>query len=211
MNAEYLYLHSAVDPSLIWNTSGALRFGTEVSLGGGYIEHMRITGGGMVGIGTDSPGAFRLAVNGSAAKPGGGSWSSFSDSRLKRHIVPLNGTLDRLLSLRGYTFEYTREAVEKRLATPGRQIGLLAEEVEHVFPDWVDHDAEGYRYVTERATTALLVEALRDLRAEKDRQLAERDARMAELERRSADLLARIERLEAARTLEVAPAAELQQ
>lgn len=214
---EYLYLHSASDPSLIWPASGALRFGSESSPGSGYVEHMRIQGDGKVGIGTTAPGGFRLAVNGEAAKPGGGSWANFSDSRLKRDIAPMTGTLERLLSLRGYTFEYTPEAVEKRLAAPGRQMGLLAEEVERVFPDWVQRDAEGYRYVTERATTALLVEALRDLRAEKDRQIAqrdaqlaelrrqhgERDAALAELRRQHADLLARLERLEADRSGEV--------
>lgn len=197
---EYLYLHSAPNPSLIWPRTGALRFGSELEPGSDYVELMRINGNGTVGIGTTTPGSFRLAVNGDAAKPGGGSWSAFSDSRLKRDIAPLSGTLDRLLSLRGYTFEYAPEAVEKRLAAPGRQMGLLAEEVERVFPDWVERDADGYRYVTERATTALLVEALRDLRAEKDRQIAERDAQLAELRREQAELRARLDRIEADRS-----------
>ena len=52
---------------------------------------------------------------------------------------------------------------------------------------------DGHKYVTERGTTALLVEALRELRAEKDSQLAilraEKDAEIAQLR-------ARIERLE---------------
>ena len=39
---------------------------------------------------------FDLAVNGTAAKSGGGSWSSLSDARLKKDIKTLNGALDRL-------------------------------------------------------------------------------------------------------------------
>ena len=143
-----------------------------------------VTRTGNVGIGTVDPLTFKLAVNGFAAKPGGGQWSMFSDFRLKRNIKPMEGTLERLLSLRGYEFDYLPQAVEKRFALPGRQFGLMAEEVEEVFPDWVAKDAEGYRYVTERGTTALLVEALRELRAEKDAQLAQRDGRIAELEER---------------------------
>lgn len=144
-----------------------------------------------IGINTANPGAFNLAVNGTAAKTGGGAWAVFCDSRLKHDIEPLTGTLDRLLKLRGYTFTYNDEAVEKRLALPGQQVGLIAEEVERIFPDWVEKDGEGYRYVTERSTTALMVEALRDLRQEKDRAIES-------LSNENRDLRERLERLERA-------------
>jgi hypothetical protein len=35
-----------------------------------------------------------LTVNGTASKPGGGTWSTFSDARLKKNIAPLVQTLD---------------------------------------------------------------------------------------------------------------------
>jgi hypothetical protein len=126
-----------------------------------------------VGIGTDSPSsAFLLSVNGDAAKPGGGSWSVFSDKRLKRNIVPIaRGVLDELLTLRGYTFEYLGDVIENGFALPGRQTGLIAQEVLEVFPEWVDSDAEGHLFITERGTTALFIEALRELRAEKDTEI----------------------------------------
>lgn len=41
-----------------------------------------------------------------------------------------------------------------------------------MLPDCVEADGEGYLFVTERGVTALLIEALRDLRAEKDAQIA---------------------------------------
>jgi hypothetical protein len=136
-----------------------------------------------VGIGTTSPGSFRLAVNGDAAKPGGGSWSVFSDQRLKDDIRPLaSGSLDRLLQLQGYTFEYRQQAIENRLALPGRQTGLLAQEVLEVFPEWVGTDDEGYLYVTERGLTAMLIEALRELRQEKDDRIALLHQRIDQLE-----------------------------
>lgn len=136
---------------------------------------------GAVGIGAD-PGSFTLVSNGNAAKPGGGLWSVFSDARLKDDIRPLaSGTLDRFLSLRGCTFEYLDDAVEHRLGLPGRQTGLIAQEVAKVFPEWVEADDEGYLYVTPRGTTAITVEALRELRAEKDAEIAELKRSVAEL------------------------------
>lgn len=162
-----------------------------------------IRAGGGVGINTNNPGSFDLAVNGSAAKPGGGSWATFSDQRLKHSIEAMNtGVLDRLLSLQGYQFEYKDKAIEERLGLPGVQIGFLAQEVAEVFPDWVDKDNEGYLYITERGTTALMVEAFREqqevIEALKT-HLAHKETRIAELENQlasQAELDTRLTRLE---------------
>lgn len=124
-----------------------------------------------------------LRVYGDAVKPGGGMWSSPSDERLKTNTEPLEeSVLDRLLSLRGYTFEFREEALERDLGRPGEQTGLLAQEVAEVFPEWVDEDGTGHLYVTERGTTALLVEALREIRAERDRAIDELVARASSCE-----------------------------
>jgi len=150
-----------------------------------------------VGIGTLTPGTFRLAVNGSAAKPGGGSWSNFSDNRLKRDIKQIEpGILDHLLTLRGYTFEYLDHAIENRLALPGRQIGLIAQEVMAVFPEWVDTDDEGYLYITERGTTAMFIEALREIRKEKNSEIESLHTKLEEKYNWIHDLERRIESLE---------------
>lgn len=114
---------------------------------------------------------FVFRSDGNAFKPGGGAWAALSDPRAKHDITPLTGTLDRLLNLRGYTFAYNDDQISAGRALPGTQIGLMADEVARVFPDWVSVDQQGTRFVTERATTALMVEALRDLRSEKDRAI----------------------------------------
>lgn len=156
--------------------------------------------GGRVGINTESPDQT-LTVNGNASKPGGGSWAVFSDPRLKHDIQPLQGTLDRLLQLRGYSFEYNEDVVADGRCLPGTQVGLMADDVEAVFPDWVSVDSNGLRMVTERATTALMVEALRELRAEKD-------AEAAELQADNAELKARLEKIEAFLAAQAANAAK---
>jgi endosialidase-like protein len=50
----------------------------------------------------------------------------------------------------------------------GPQTGLIAQEVEKVFPDWVSSDPEGYKELTIRGFEALTIEALRELKNEVD-------------------------------------------
>jgi hypothetical protein len=171
--------------------------GTNADFTSTGVNQFLIRAGGGVGIGTNNPGGFMFSVNGTAAKPGGGSWSNFSDKRLKRDIKQIEpGILDHLLTLRGYTFEYLAHAIENRLALPGRQVGLIAQEVADVFPEWVDTDDEGYLYITERGTTALFIEALRELRIEKDTQIESLHTKLEEKDNRIHDLERRIESLE---------------
>jgi hypothetical protein len=123
---------------------------------------------GFVGINIFTP-AFQLHVNGSAGKPGGGSWSNSSDVRLKKNVQPLDGTLDSLLSLQGVSFEYVDPKAINEL--PGTRIGMVAQQVEQVFPDWVEERADGYKTVTYRGFEALTVEAMRELRDEKNAEI----------------------------------------
>jgi len=149
---------------------------------------------GHVGINTTAPGPFHLAVAGLAAKSTGSTWAALSDRRLKRNIEPLTGALGRLLSLQGATFEFTEEGLRTGLALPGRQVGLIAQDVELVFPEWVGESSEGYKFITETGTTALLVEALRELRAEKNAELLQKDAEIDELRRRLTKLEINLEK-----------------
>jgi len=123
---------------------------------------------GYVAIGGNFTPAFQLQVggDGTAGKPGGGSWSASSDRRLKKNIHNLDGALDLLTALRGVTFEYIDPDSIKEL--PGTRVGMIAQEVEEVVPDWVSTGPTGYKRLTYRGFEALTVEAFRELRAEKD-------------------------------------------
>lgn len=137
---------------------------------------------------------FIFKTDGNAFKPGGGAWSSSSDRRLKHDIMPLEGSLDRLLGLRGVTFEYNDP--KRAGACEGTMTGFIAQDVEPIFPRWVSTDAEGYKAITITGFEALTVEALRELRKEKDAQIAEKDEQIAELREQVQDLYQRLERLE---------------
>ena len=158
---------------------------------------------GKVGIGTVSPN-YLLEVNGTAGKPGGGLWASSSDIRLKKNVRTLSGALDKLLALRGVSFEFIDP--EKIHELPGVRMGLIAQEVEKVFPDWVETGPNGYKRVTVRGLEALVVEGLRQLkseqeetRREQENQLAalkrEKDAQIQDLKQALAALSAKVDRL----------------
>ena len=159
------------------NTSATAGGSTAPGVGSALIMSLN---GGKVGIGTANPG-FTLEVNGSAGKPGGGAWSVASDVRLKKNIRPLGGALDKLLALHGVTFEYLDP--EKIHELSGERMGLLAQEVENVFPDWVETAPDGYKRVTVRGLEALLIEGLRQLRQEKDTELQGVKRELAELKK----------------------------
>ncbi len=127
-----------------------------------------------------------FSVTAAAFKPGGGSWSAPSDARLKQAVEPLTGALARLLQLHGVSFEYREPDPAWRPA--GRHIGFLAQEVQPLFPDWVGQDEQGYLTVGSQGFEALTVEALRELRAEKDAALTRLEAENAALRERLAGL-----------------------
>ncbi len=105
-----------------------------------------------------------LEMNGDAVKPGGGGWGVQSDLRLKKNISGLQGALDKLLDLRGVTFEWNEP--DKHGNQTGNQIGLVAQEVEKVFPEWIGTDTEGFKMITVRGFEALVIEAFRELKEE---------------------------------------------
>ncbi|MEZ5101462.1 MAG: tail fiber domain-containing protein [Thermoleophilia bacterium] len=105
-----------------------------------------------------------------------------SDARLKQDVQPLGHALDRLLALRGVSFEW-RDAT--RRAEDGPQIGMIAQEVERVFPGWVRERADGVKMVAYNGFEGLTVEAIRELRETGDARL---DALARDVERLAASV-----------------------
>lgn len=123
---------------------------------------------------------FRFHANGTAWCTGTPNWTQFSDRRLKHDVNDLEGSLDKVLGLRGVTFHYNQE--NGAGFAKGERTGFIAQEVEEVFPNWISETEEGYKALTIDGFEALTVEALRELRDEKDVQIAELTERLAALE-----------------------------
>ncbi|MCC6761206.1 MAG: tail fiber domain-containing protein [Chitinophagaceae bacterium] len=117
---------------------------------------------GRIGIGNREPTTNALEVNGNASKATAGDWLANSDARLKKEITPLNNALEKLLQLKGVTYEWNDDKTgTKRPA--GKQMGFTAQNIQQVFPQLVSTDAQGYLQTSYGTYDALYVEAIKEL------------------------------------------------
>jgi hypothetical protein len=131
-----------------------------------------VVSGGNVGVGVATP-TEKLDVGGDLNLSTGSSFrinttaictasgcTVSSDERLKENIEPLNGALDQILQLRGVKYRYRDE---KKFGNQ-RQIGLIAQEVEKVYPEVVQTDSKtGLKSVAYDHLVAPLIEAVKTL------------------------------------------------
>jgi hypothetical protein len=97
------------------------------------------------------------------------------------------------MELRGVTFRYTDPDEAGRPA--GIHNGLIAQEVQQAFPQWVGTDSDGNLTVGSQGFEAIVVEALRDLRTEKDVEIEALALENAQLRERLAAIEATIVRM----------------
>ncbi len=137
------------------NSTGDLRFYQAQS--GDKIIFQNSTGN--VGIGTTNPG-YKLHVIGDIAYTG--NIYDVSDVRLKENIVPLDNALEKLTSINSIYFNNKGEPEDNR------EVGVIAQEVEEVLPEVVSENSDGYKSVDYSKLSALLIEAVKELKAEND-------------------------------------------
>jgi hypothetical protein len=99
------------------------------------IERMRITSDGNVGIGTTTPGTYKLNIAGTGYL-GASAWVYSSDRRLKQNISYLDGScdLDKIMLLKPARFDY--------ISGEKNQLGFIAQDVQNAIPEAVVADAE---------------------------------------------------------------------
>ncbi len=93
--------------------------------------------GGLTGVmGTSGGATYGVYCSGNGAYTG--TWSNVSDKRFKENIQPLTGALDKVLKLEPKTYTFKKDEQYKRMNFPeSLQIGLIAQDVENVFPELV--------------------------------------------------------------------------
>ncbi|MFU8844124.1 MAG: tail fiber domain-containing protein [Bacteroidales bacterium] len=120
-----------------------------------------------ISIGTTDPASCQLRLSSDlAAKPTSSSWTIFSDARLKKNVQTIENSLDKLLALRGVSYQWIDPTTQGDM--DGTYTGMIAQEVEKVFPEWIREDANGFMTLTVIGFEGIVVEALRELREEKD-------------------------------------------
>ena len=105
-----------------------------------------------------------------------------SDRRYKKQIAPLSQSLAKVMAINGVTYLWDREKFPNRF-DDSRQIGFIAQDLEATFPELVRTDPQGYKSVAYDKMTAVLVEAVKDLKAENDSLREETDDLRAQLSR----------------------------
>lgn len=138
--------------------------------------------GSMVSFGTqDNAGVFtqagRFQISGGyALYVNGNIWANgttyASDERFKQDITPIESPLQKLIQLNGVEYEMKKEAFAKNNFMPGRQMGLLAQNVETVVPEAV-RELDGYKGVDYARLVPLLIESIKELNRQNGNQQKE--------------------------------------
>ena len=130
----------------------------------------------VIGNGTDNDtrsNAFEVLFDGSTTIAG--DLNINSDARLKANIVSLGGTLAKLLQIDGKSYTMKKDESKKQ------KIGLLAQDIEKVFPELVS-ESNGIKSVNYQGLVPVLINALKEQQAEIDR-LKTQEERLDRLER----------------------------
>ena len=140
-----------------------------------------------IGSAATDPGTNMLVVNGTAAKPGGGSWATWSDSRLKDiHGNYLKG-LKEIIALRPVSFSYRKDNSLK-LPDDQEYAGLVAQDVQNIFPEAISEGTDGYLQLDNNSINIALINAIRELKAENDRLKSETENISSRLEKLEAKI-----------------------
>ncbi|WP_121488093.1 tail fiber domain-containing protein [Chryseobacterium sp. 7] len=140
------------------------------SVGGYYQERLRVKANGSLGLGTSAPTSL-LSVNGTADKPGGGSWGTFSDRRVKKDIEKFEDGLNVINQLKPVTYRYNEKSGYQDQNK--KYVGFIAQDVEKVAPymvNIIDDSAKSglkdKREFDESALTKILVNAVQQQQQE---------------------------------------------
>ena len=84
-----------------------------------------------------------------------------SDKRLKDNIRPMENCLQKILRLDAIEFDWS----EKQSTYRGKDIGLIAQQVEEIAPEIVETRRNGFKAIRYEKITALLVGAIKEQQA----------------------------------------------
>lgn len=135
-----------------WGIGGGGSVGTCVIDTNGS-ERLRITDGGNLLLGTTSNNGERLYVSGSIRATG--SITANSDISLKKNLLKIENALEKVEQINGYTYELKEDDSK-------RHGGVIAQEMEKVFPEIVNTGNDGLMGVEYGNISALLIEAIKE-------------------------------------------------
>lgn len=86
---------------------------------------------------------------------------STSDENLKKNIKPIKNAIEKIEQIGGYTFNWKKD--KKNIhGFSGKDIGVIAQEIEAVLPEVVVTRENGYKAVRYEKIIPLLIEAIKE-------------------------------------------------
>ena len=135
-----------------------------------------------VTIGSSTSPSYTLNVAGTTNSSGG--YYNVSDLRWKKNLQPIEDILSQILKLQGYKFNWRKDEFSEMNFDEQNQFGLIAQDVESVFPELVRTDINGFKAVAYDKLSVLLIEGMK-----------EQQRVIANVERENNDLQAELEYL----------------
>jgi len=120
-----------------------------------------------------------------------GSWNQCSDIKLKKNINKIQNPLEKVLRLNGVTYQWRKDDFPAYKFDEGEKIGLIAQEVEKVFPELVRTENDGIKSVNYANMTAVLIEAMKEQQKiidEQNHKLHNQENELKELKTKQASL-----------------------
>jgi len=112
-----------------------------------------------------------------------------SDARLKKDIQPLTHALDAVLQLEAKTYRWKEDTAFADQA----DIGLVAQEVEKVFPELVAENDQGYKGIAYSKLTAVLIEAMKEQQQQFTAEITAQQDQITALEQENVRLKAALD------------------
>ena len=111
----------------------------------------------------------------SSSRSSSSSSSRRSDERFKKNIKPLKNSLGNVLKLDGVTYDWRINEFPNEKFPNVKQNGLIAQDVEKVFPNLVETRGDGYKQVDYVMLVPSLIEAIKELKDISDKQAKQID------------------------------------
>ena len=127
--------------------TGEKKFATDVTVSGSLIVSSSIG---------DNP--FGILVKGAVSASGDVIAFQSSDERLKDNIQPIESPLEKIFQINGVSFDWNN----KQDLYSGRDVGVIAQEIESVLPEIVQTRESGMKAVRYEKIVALLIEAIKE-------------------------------------------------
>jgi hypothetical protein len=113
-----------------------------------------------VGINMVNPQQKLDIAGGNGRVESGYNWLTNSDIRFKKNVVTLDNSLEKVMAMRGVSFDLVNATLENGIL--GKNIGFIAQELEKVIPEVVVTGSDGFKSVAYDKITAVLTEAIKE-------------------------------------------------